>query len=68
MFEPPKKPTDGLLPNALNIPMEELEQRLAEVPKGKTIGHSLFHRSPSSDGLQCTEKSRIRCKVCDSEG
>jgi len=25
------------LPNALNIPMEELEQRLAEVPKGKPL-------------------------------
>lgn len=33
----PKEATDGILPNALNIPMEELEQRLAEVPKGKTL-------------------------------
>jgi rhodanese-related sulfurtransferase len=33
----PKEAADGLLPNALNIPMEELEQRLAEVPKGKTL-------------------------------
>jgi rhodanese-related sulfurtransferase len=32
----PKEAT-GILPNALNIPMEELEQRLAEVPKGKTL-------------------------------
>ena len=37
-------------------------------PQGKDIGHSLFHRSPSSDGLQCTEKSRIRCKVCERQG
>ena len=33
----PKEATDGILPNALNIPMEELEQRIAEVPKGKTL-------------------------------
>jgi rhodanese-related sulfurtransferase len=33
----PKETADGLLPNALNIPMEELEQRLAEVPKGKPL-------------------------------
>lgn len=33
----PKEAADGLLPNALNIPMEQLEQRLSEVPKGKTL-------------------------------
>jgi rhodanese-related sulfurtransferase len=33
----PKEAADGLLPNALNIPMEELEQRLSDVPKGKTL-------------------------------
>jgi rhodanese-related sulfurtransferase len=33
----PKEATDGLLPNAVNIPMEQLEQRLPEVPKGKNL-------------------------------
>jgi rhodanese-related sulfurtransferase len=33
----PKEATDGIFPNALNIPMEELEKRLAEVPKGKPL-------------------------------
>ncbi|MGO9569819.1 MAG: rhodanese-like domain-containing protein, partial [Desulfomonilaceae bacterium] len=33
----PKEAADGLLPNALNIPMEQLEQRISEVPKGKTL-------------------------------
>jgi rhodanese-related sulfurtransferase len=33
----PKEAEDGLLPNALNIPMEQLEQRLSEVPKGKPM-------------------------------
>jgi rhodanese-related sulfurtransferase len=33
----PKEAADGLLPNALHIPMEELEQRVSDVPKGKTL-------------------------------
>lgn len=33
----PKEAADGIFPNALNIPMEELEQRFSEVPKGKTL-------------------------------
>jgi rhodanese-related sulfurtransferase len=33
----PKETAAGLLPNALNIPMEDLEQRLSDVPKGKTL-------------------------------
>jgi rhodanese-related sulfurtransferase len=29
--------TDGKLPNTINIPLEELESRLAEIPKDKTL-------------------------------
>jgi rhodanese-related sulfurtransferase len=33
----PKEAAAGLLPNALNIPVEDLEQRLSDVPKGKSL-------------------------------
>lgn len=32
-----KEAAEGTLPNALNIPLDELEQRLADLPKGKTV-------------------------------
>jgi rhodanese-related sulfurtransferase len=33
----PKEATAGILPNAVNIPMEDLDKRLSDVPKGKTL-------------------------------
>ena len=47
----PKEATDGLLPNALEHPYGRAGAASRRSPQGKDIGHSLFHRSPSSDGL-----------------
>ncbi len=50
--------TAGSLPNALNIPLDDLEKRLADIPKKQADIYSLWNRGPCRDGIQRLEKGR----------